>query len=355
LSFQDNIHRTFDITHYYIIFGILIKFIISYKHQSPCNLILAHHTCCTWFYLLSKELRQQFASFICRTMPQFTMNDGIDFPQISRQNRSRSISSLNDDKTLIDFTDRKMTITSTTTTTLTPLTNEYKQLKKLNNDLTRITFSFIQDYLEKSSVPKTVLICLPRDIRRNHPKKCWLFDDSYVCSINDLNDSITEQTLLNNKKAAKEFILSTQIPIVNDKRRRRHTETNIRQSSSIKDPSDLDSQTSKDDLDINSTKILDSDTNDSSIFNWRSLWINLTCRTFTNKSNILALIHPVSPVIDNQNERLYWFEAIKLSDTWSDKDTTTLPSSFDYNEQASSRLINDNVLNREIYSLVAND
>ena len=61
--------------------------------------------------------------------------------------------------------------------------DDHPPLKKLNDDLTRITIHFINDHLFEVNLPQTIFICLPREVRRHHVNNCWLADEKKLYQI----------------------------------------------------------------------------------------------------------------------------------------------------------------------------
>lgn len=98
----------------------------------------------------------------------------------NRLQRSGSLSSLNDDTHSNDLSKRKMTVLDAGV----PSINEESNLsKKLNDELTRITINYINDYVYSSICPNSIFILLPREVRRHHVNNSWLADEQLLYQI----------------------------------------------------------------------------------------------------------------------------------------------------------------------------
>lgn len=100
----------------------------------------------------------------------------------ARLQRSGSLSSLNDEMHSNDPMKRKMTVLEAPLS-LPSTADENNPIKKLNDDLIRITSNFINDHLYSVNLPQTSLICLPREVRRHHLHHSWLADEKILYQI----------------------------------------------------------------------------------------------------------------------------------------------------------------------------
>jgi hypothetical protein len=60
---------------------------------------------------------------------------------------------------------------------------ESNPLKKLNDELIRITINYLNDHLYDFLFPHTILINLPREVRRHHLNNSWLADEKILYQI----------------------------------------------------------------------------------------------------------------------------------------------------------------------------
>jgi hypothetical protein len=75
-------------------------------------------------------------------------------------------------------------------------------LKKLNDELMRITINYLNDHLCECILPNTILILLPREVRRHHLNNSWLADEKLLYQIrsydfnqfNEATDSLAKLT-----------------------------------------------------------------------------------------------------------------------------------------------------------------
>lgn len=102
----------------------------------------------------------------------------------ARLQRSGSLSSLNDDMHNNDPIKRKMTILDMAPS-LQMNSNEDSNnpLRKLNDDLIRITINYLNDHLYEFIIPDTILTLLPHDVRRHHLNNSWLADEKLLYEI----------------------------------------------------------------------------------------------------------------------------------------------------------------------------
>ena len=116
-------------------------------------------------------------------------------------------------------------------------------LKKLNDELKRITINYINDHLYKYIIPKTVLILLPREVRRHHINNSWLGDEQILYQIKSSYD-------FNQLNKAKEFLTKSTNDLDDTikNRYRRYTDGNKQNSRRNKDLQIL--TTCQDDLHI---------------------------------------------------------------------------------------------------------
>jgi hypothetical protein len=180
----------------------------------------------------------------------------------------------------------------------TPLTNEDNNpLKKLNDELIRITINYLNNHLYEYFLPHTILILLPREVRRHHTNHGWLADEKVLYQINSYE--------FNQLNKAKEFLaeLTHDYHDATNNRYRRYTDGN---KQNLRKKTDLQILTTcQDDLHI---RPLELDTN-RSIFNERNLWIAVTVRSFTSTKRFLAINLSASSGISHPiNEQLHWFE-----------------------------------------------
>ena len=101
----------------------------------------------------------------------------------ARVQRSGSLSSLNDDVHGNDVMRRKMTVLDVQPISAPPVIEDNHPMKKLNDDLTRITINYLNDHLAELTLPKTTLVCLPREVRRHHVNNSWLADEKILYQI----------------------------------------------------------------------------------------------------------------------------------------------------------------------------
>lgn len=78
---------------------------------------------------------------------------------------------------------RKMTVLEVPPPSMSSTTDDGHPLKKLNDDLTRVTINFINDHLYNVTLPQTIFICLPREVRRHHVNNSWLADEKILYQI----------------------------------------------------------------------------------------------------------------------------------------------------------------------------
>jgi hypothetical protein len=114
----------------------------------------------------------------------------------TRLQRSGSLSSLNDDVYNNDVSKRKMTVlevpplATTVSSSHVPPNEDNNPLKKLSDDLRRISLNFVNDHLHQLKLPDTIFICLPREIRRHHVNSSWLADEKNLYQIKSPSDYI---------------------------------------------------------------------------------------------------------------------------------------------------------------------
>lgn len=56
-------------------------------------------------------------------------------------------------------------------------------LKKLNDELIRITINYLNDHLYEFVIPNTTFVLLPRDVRRHHLNNSWLANENILYEI----------------------------------------------------------------------------------------------------------------------------------------------------------------------------
>ncbi|CAF0735593.1 unnamed protein product [Rotaria sp. Silwood1] len=329
------------------LFQILIDIIKEYQCQTAHNLILSHTILCFYFNQLSMNQRQCFSYFILRSLQETSFSgvqDSLLLERPPRLQRSGSLSSLNDDIHNNDLMKRKMTILETTPSSqVTNLDDNNNLLKKLNDELIRITINYLNDHLYEFIIPNTILILLPREVRRHHLNNSWLADEKILYEIKSYDFHQFNQS--------KDFSsnLTHDYDDTMKNRYRRYTDGNKQNVRKNKKLSILTS--CQDDLHI---RPLELDTN-RSLFNERNLWIAVTVRSFTSTKTFLAINLSASPgIIHIKNEQLHWFEAVKLNDTAADKLKLikTIPN---YCQQEQSNYsINETALNDELQSMITN-
>lgn len=124
------------------------------------------------------------------------------------------------------------------------VSEENNPLKKLNDELLRITINYVNDHLSEGVLPDSVLILLPREVRRHHLNHSWLADEKILYQIQsyDFNQSNSAKDLL--AKLTHEFDDATK------NRFRRYTDGHKHSSRRNKDLQIL--TTCQDDLHIQS-------------------------------------------------------------------------------------------------------
>jgi len=171
-------------------------------------------------------------------------------------------------------------------------------LKKLNDELIRITINYLNDHLYSYCIPNTIFILLPREVRRHHINNSWLADEQILYQIKSSYD-------FNQLNKAKELLakLTGDLDETMKNRYRRFTDGNEQNARRNKDLQIL--KTCQDDLHIPSLEL---DTN-RSLFNERNLWISVIVRSFTSTKKFLAINLLASSGINHtKNEKLHWFE-----------------------------------------------
>ncbi|CAF1507256.1 unnamed protein product [Adineta steineri] len=345
----ENFHDTSLISH---VFQILIDIINQYQYQTSHNLILSHTLLCFYFNQLSTNERQLFSYFILRSLQQTSNSrdyDSVLIERPTRLQRSGSLSSLNDDLHNSDILKRKMTVLdlppmlSSSSSTTSATTDDNNPLKKLNDELIRITISYLNDHLCEYILPNTTLILLPREVRRHHINNSWLADEKILYQIQSYN--------FNQLNKAHDFLakLTSDFDDTMKNRHRRYTDGN---RQNIRKNKDLQSLTTcQDDLHIRSLEL---DTN-RSLFNERNLWIAVTVRSFTSTKTYLAInLSASTGVVHAKNEQLHWFEGIKLSDTSVDKLTLVNNIPNYWLQEQNNYSINELALNNELESIILN-
>ncbi|CAF1089887.1 unnamed protein product [Rotaria sordida] len=330
-------------------FQILIDIINQYQCQTAHNLILSHTILCFYFNQLSMNQRQYFSYFILRSLQETSFSgvqDSFLPERPTRLQRSGSLSSLNDDIHNNDLIRRKMTILDMTPSSqINNLddNNNNNPLKKLNDELIRITINYLNDHSYELIIPDSILILLPREVRRHHLNNSWLGDEKILYEIKSYDFHQFNQS--------KDFSIN----LTHDhddtmkNRYRRYTDGN---KQNVRKNKNLQTLTScQDDLHI---RPLELDTN-RSLFNERNLWIAVTVRSFTSTKTFLAINLSASPgIIHTKNEQLHWFEAIKLNDAAADKLKLikTIPNYWQ--QEQNNYSINETVLHDELQSIIIN-
>jgi hypothetical protein len=122
-------------------------------------------------------------------------------------------------------------------------------LKKLNDDLIRITINYINDHAYEFLIPNTILILLPREVRRHHVNNSWLADEQILYQIKSSYD-------FNQLNKAKDFLgkLTHDSNDTMANRYRRYTDGNKQNIRRNKDLQIL--TTCQDDLHIQSLGLL---------------------------------------------------------------------------------------------------
>jgi len=103
-----------------------------------------------------------------------------------------------------------------------PINNEDNNpVKKLNDELIRITINYLNDHLYEFIIPKTIFILLPREVRRHHLNNCWLADEKILYQIKSLYD-------FNQLNKARDLLgtLTHDFDDLNKNRYRRYTDGN---------------------------------------------------------------------------------------------------------------------------------
>lgn len=139
---------------------------------------------------------------------------------------------------------RKMTVLDAGTSS--PANNEDNNpCKKLNDELIRITINYINDHFYEYIIPNTILILLPREVRRHHINNSWLGDEQILYQIKSSYD-------FNQLNKAKEFLakLTHDLDDSMKNRFRRYTDGNKQNIRRNKDLQIL--TTCQDDLHIQS-------------------------------------------------------------------------------------------------------
>ena len=194
-------------------------------------------------------------------------------------------------------------------------------MKKLNDDLTRITINYLNDHLAEVTLPKTTLVCLPREVRRHHVNNSWLADEKILYQIKSFD--------FNQFSKVKEALakLTNDFDDATKNRYRRYTDGHRGTARTNRDVDIL--ATCQDDLHVQSLGKLrfrsarstskyrgvsfvlvtvELDTN-RSIFNERNLWIAVTVRSTTSTKTFLAINLSASQgMMHTKNHRLHWFE-----------------------------------------------
>ncbi|UJR33733.1 hypothetical protein I4U23_021160 [Adineta vaga] len=339
-------HHSSSLTGY--IFQILIDIISQYSYQTAHNLILSHTLLCFYFQQLESSKQCLFAYFILRSLQQTGSLrdwDQMSIERPTRLHRSGSLSSLNDDIHNNDPVKRKMTVLDTTSI-LSSSSNSIEDnspLKKLNDDLIRILINYINDHVCECYPPNSILVLLPREVRRHHLNTSWLADEKILYQIQSYDFKQLNE--------AKDYLvkLNHDSDDTMKNRHRRYTDGNKQKTRRKKDLQLL--TTCQDDLHIHS---LESDTN-RSVFNERNLYIAVTVRSFTSTKTFLAINLSASlGLVHSNNEQLHWFEAIKLTDTSTDKPTSTTSIPNYCLEEQTNYSINESVLKDELKSVILN-
>jgi hypothetical protein len=232
-----------------------------------------------------------------------------------------------------------MTILDIPPPTLTT-TEDNNPLKKLNDELMRITINYINTHLYEYSSPHTVLTLLPREVRRHHINNCWLADEKILYQIKSYE--------FNQLNFAKEILskLTHDYHDTTNNRFRRYTDGNKQYLRKNKNLQNL--TTCQDDLHI---RPLELDTN-RSIFNEKNLWIAVTVRSFTNTNTFLAVNVLASTGISHlKNDKLHWFEAVKLGDKCLEK-LNNIPNYCE--QELNNYSMNESALTNEFQSIVMN-
>ncbi|CAF0748109.1 unnamed protein product [Adineta ricciae] len=337
-----------DISLTRYLFQILIDIINQHLSQTAHNLILAHTLLCFYFKQLLNPERHLFAYFILRSLPTTSLARSCEPSSLerpSRLHRSGSLSSLNDDSHANDPVRRKMTVLDTASILSSSSNNveDNNPLKKLNDELLRITTNYINEHLWECYLPSSVLVLLPREVRRHHLNNSWLADEKILYQIQsfDFNQLNTAKDVL--PKVAHEGDDATK------NRFRRYTDGNKQHSRRNKELHLLTK--CQDDLHVRSLEL---DTN-RSMFNERNLWIAVTVRSFTSTKTFLAInLSASAGLLHQKNEKLHWFEAIKLTDTSTDKSISVKDICNYCAEEHTSYLINEIALKDELQSVVNN-
>lgn len=209
-----------------------------------------------------------------------------------------------------------MTVLDTTSILSSSSSNieENNPLKKLNDELLRITTNYINEHLWECFLPSSVLVLLPREVRRHHLNNSWLADEKILYQIQSFD--------FNQLNTAKDVLLKLthDVDDAAKNRFRRYTDGNKHHSRRNKDLHLLN--TCQDDLHIRSLGLfrefcdkdysfhcwVELDTN-RSVFNERNLWIAVTVRSFTSTKTFLAINLSASAGLSHpKNEKLHWFE-----------------------------------------------
>lgn len=105
-----------------------------------------------------------------------------------RLQRSGSLSSLNDDGHGNEVMKRKMTVLDVGVSISSTNNEDNNPIKKLNDELIRITMNNINDRLYEYILPNAILILLPREVRRHHINHSWLGDEQILYQIKSSYD-----------------------------------------------------------------------------------------------------------------------------------------------------------------------
>ncbi len=163
--------------------------------------------------------------------------------------RSGSLSSLNDDMHSNELSKRKMTVLDMGVSSSMNNNEDNNPLKKLNDELIRITTNYLNDHLYEFILPNTNFILLPREVRRHHVNNSWLADEQILYQIKSTYE-------FNQLNKAKEFLakVTYEFDETNKSRYRRYTDGSRQNSRKNKDLQIL--TTCQDDLHIRSLGLL---------------------------------------------------------------------------------------------------
>jgi hypothetical protein len=126
------------------------------------------------------------------------------------------------------------------------MTNEDNNpLRKLNDELIRITTNYLNDHFYEYILPNSIFILLPREVRRHHVNNSWLADEQILYQIKSSYE-------FNQLNKAKDFLAKAthEFDETNKNRYRRYTDGNRQNIRKNKDLQIL--TTCQDDLHIRS-------------------------------------------------------------------------------------------------------